>query len=150
MPPNADQDRRAADHSAVARIAWSPWTNIVHLVGTGAIIIALVGLFGTMYSNQNVQDQQIQKLEISQSDAIEKLLTHEALLAALGERVTANRDSIHRVEMQAEQDRQRILNQLERLGDQLDELNNHLRDANAAISRHKGSPAAWKPSTALR
>ena len=128
MRPDEEQYRRQHEESAIERVGFSPWTNVAHLTGTAAILIALVTFGGQTYSDV----QSLIKAQDNQGDSIvetrETLARHSREISALDSRMKSTNQKIRTVRQSAAENRNRIVDQLDRLSAKIDDLNRYLRD----------------------
>lgn len=128
MHPQPEEHRRAEDHSAIARVAYSPWANIAHLAATATLLLSVIG-FGAQFYTQvysNSMKAEEHKKALAMLD--EESGRIKSRVVTLEQAVKTNRKDIDRVEEQAAEDRQEILKRLESLNDNMIELNRYLRD----------------------
>lgn len=128
MRPHETESRRRADNELIARVGFSPWTNIAHLAGTSVIMVAVIGFGGQMYSAVHglFQSRDAQQSQIDRSQLT--IARHDRELSAFDARLQSQEKQIERVERRAANDRLRILGRLNGLSVKLDELNSYLRE----------------------
>lgn len=122
MRPHEEDRRREEDQRLIARVGFSPWTNLAHLSGTAAIIIALITFGGKLYSQQNGLIKATDDNTTSVIEIRRRVSESERHLSSLDARTKYNQRQIERVEARAQSDRKLIIERLERVDKKLDRL----------------------------
>lgn len=120
--------RRAGDDSVVYRFAESPWAKVGHMVATIGLAASFVVFFATGYSTVKQNDTRSRNNAEAVASVETRVGNLRERVALQGARLQSTEDMVQRVEKQSAEDREAIIERLQRLQGSVNDISTYLRD----------------------